>query len=76
MELQWQRLEGRSGHEAGLALLEKMYRERTGGALPKVVYTPRGKPYFEDESLHFSIKEVSDIIQFLLPAGSEWISRQ
>ena len=60
MELQWQRLEGRTGHEAGLALLEKMYLERTGGALPKVVYTPRGKPYFEDGGFHFSISHTKD----------------
>lgn len=60
MELQWQRLEGRSGHEAGLALLEKMYRERTGSALPRVQYTLRGKPYFEDGKLHFSVSHTKD----------------
>lgn len=48
-------LEGRSGHEAGRLLLARMYREKTGQALPDICVTPRGKPYFPEGSLHFSI---------------------
>ena len=48
-------LNGRSGHEAGRQLLERMYREHTGKPLPEILVTDRGKPYFADRSLHFSI---------------------
>lgn len=45
------RLEGRSGHEAGLALLE----QALGRPLPEIVVEPRGKPRFADGSAEFSI---------------------
>lgn len=45
----------RSGHEAGRRLLEQLYREETGEALPPILVTPRGKPYFENSLWHFSI---------------------
>ena len=38
-------------HEAGLALLESLY----GSPLPEICRTARGKPYFADSSVHFSI---------------------
>ena len=53
--LRWQRLEGRSGHEAGRALLAGAYREMTGKECPPIRTMDRGKPYFEDSPLHFSI---------------------
>lgn len=43
------------GHEAGRRLLEKLYRQHTGKPLPPIVYTPLGKPVFEQGDLHFSI---------------------
>lgn len=48
-------LEGRSGHEAGYALLARLYRQETGGSLPPIRRTDRGKPYFENSPYHFSI---------------------
>ena len=48
-------LNGGTGHEAGRALLEQLYREQTGKPLPEIRRTDRGKPYFADGSLHFSI---------------------
>lgn len=48
-------LEGRSGREAGRLLLAEMYRAKTGQNLPDICVTPRGKPYFSEGSLHFSI---------------------
>lgn len=48
-------LDGRGGHEAGWMLLEKLYREVTGEALPAIAFTKRGKPYFPGGTLHFSI---------------------
>lgn len=44
-----------SGHRAGLALLERLYRETTGRALPPMVRDPGGKPRFLDSPWHFSI---------------------
>lgn len=44
-----------NGHEAGRALLAQMYYDRTGLPLPLICQTPMGKPYFPDDSLHFSI---------------------
>jgi len=53
MELRWQRLEGRSGHEAGRALLAEMAGEGP------ILYTPRGKPCFENGP-HFSISHTKN----------------
>jgi len=55
MRIKWARLEGRSGHEVGRQLLQQLYREETGEDCPKILTTPRGKPYLEDVPLHFSI---------------------
>ena len=53
--LSWVRLEGRSGHEAGRALLAAAYREKTGKEMPPILTGEWGKPYFESSNLHFSI---------------------
>ena len=55
VRLAWARLDGRSGHEVGRQLLAQLYREETGEPMPRIQITPRGKPYFENSSLHFSI---------------------
>ena len=55
MQVKWERIDGRGGHEVGRALLRQLYRERTGEDCPPVLIAPRGKPYFENETLHFSI---------------------
>ena len=49
------RLDGLTGHEAGRRLLAELYRQATGRDLPKILTTDRGKPYFSDSNLHFSI---------------------
>lgn len=49
------RLSGKTGHEAGRALLGQLYREWTGEELPPIAVTERGKPYFPHSPLHFSI---------------------
>lgn len=46
---------GMSGHQAGLLLLEGLYREATGQDLPPIHRTERGKPYFPGSQWHFSI---------------------
>lgn len=43
------------GHRAGRALLARMYREVTGRDIPEIAVTDRGKPYFPDRSMYFSI---------------------
>lgn len=43
------------GHEAGRQLLKAMYESRYGEPLPPICITDRGKPYFENSSLRFSI---------------------
>lgn len=49
------RLNGRSGHEAGRALLAQLYHQATGESLPPIVIGEWGKPYFADSPWHFSI---------------------
>ena len=48
-------LAGRTGHEAGLALLAALYREETGLDLPPIAIAAGGKPYFPDSGWHFSV---------------------
>lgn len=53
-------LGGRSGHEAGRALLAQLYRARCGEEMPPIAVTERGKPYFVGSALHFSISHTKD----------------
>lgn len=48
-------LNGGPGHDYALDLLEKLYRIETGRAMPPILTTSRGKPYFADGEYHFSI---------------------
>ena len=48
-------LDGRTGHEAGRALLAALYREETGRELPPIAVKAGGKPYFPGSDWHFSI---------------------
>ena len=43
------------GHSAGRKLLEEMVAAHTGAPMPPIAVTDRGKPYFTEGSLHFSI---------------------
>ena len=51
---------GRSGHEAGRALLARLYRETTGEDLPSIAIGEKGKPYFLDSPYHFSISHTKN----------------
>ena len=55
MELRWVRFEKETGHEAGRRLLRQMYEEKFGQTMPEILMTNRGKPYFSDRSVHFSV---------------------
>lgn len=59
MILESRPLEGRTGHEAGRALLAELYRQETGESLPEIAITPDGKPYFPDSPWHFSISHTN-----------------
>lgn len=48
-------LAGRTGHEAGRALLAALYWEKTGLELPPIAVKAGGKPYFPGSDWHFSI---------------------
>jgi 4'-phosphopantetheinyl transferase len=66
MKLASMELSGLSGHEAGRVLLEKLYREQTGQQMPSIAVTDRGKPYFPDSDLHFSISHTPKRVFCLL----------
>ena len=55
MKIAGEALNGRSGHEAGRALLDRLYREETGEDCPEIAIADRGKPYFLNSTWHFSI---------------------
>lgn len=50
------------GHTAGRQLLAKMYRSHTGKEMPQIRITDRGKPYFAEGCLHFSISHTKNHI--------------
>ena len=53
-------LDGRTGHEAGRALLAQLYMEATGQPQPSVALGEWGKPYFMDSDWHFSISHTKN----------------
>ena len=55
MVLEYAHIRPGQGHEAGRQLLAQMYRAYTGKEMPEIDVTHRGKPYFKDSPLHFSI---------------------
>ena len=62
MELRYQKLQGKSGHDAGRQLLREMYREKTGKPMPQILTAPRGKPYFAEGDLRFSISHTKNYV--------------
>ena len=56
----WMRLDSCSGHDAGRQLLAELYWQETGEECPPVLVTNRGKPYFQDSPLHFSISHTKN----------------
>ena len=55
LEIAYRPVQDASPHDTGRALLGEMYRRHTGKALPPVARGDRGKPYFPDSPIHFSI---------------------
>lgn len=55
MKLEYAQIVPGQGHTAGRELLAKMHRAHTGKEMPEILITDRGKPYFAEGNLHFSI---------------------
>lgn len=55
-------LNGLNSHQAGLLLLQSMYEELTGEPMPALEKSPRGKPYFSQGNLHFSITHTRNTV--------------
>lgn len=60
MLLGYEMCHAREGHEAGRKLLQRLYRQYTGQEMPPILVTERGKPYFENSCIHFSISHTKD----------------
>ena len=58
MKLLFEKLNGQDPHQAGLALLERLW----GAPLPEIRRTERGKPYFPGQAMHFSISHTKEHI--------------
>ena len=50
------------GHAAGRELLQMMYEAAYGSPMPPVLVTDRGKPYFENAPVHFSISHTKHYV--------------
>ena len=48
------------GHQAGRRLLQAMYEECFEKPMPEILVTDRGKPYFPDGRVHFSISHTKN----------------
>ena len=53
--LRWASIGPGEGHAAGRALLKEMVEGLTQDAMPEILVARRGKPYFAEGGLHFSI---------------------
>ena len=50
---------GQTPHIAGRQLLRSLYESTYGTAMPGIATTPRGKPYFVEGKVHFSISHTA-----------------
>ena len=66
MVLEYKQIELGQGHAAGRELLAKMYRAYTGKEMPQIRITDRGKPYFPEGCLHFSISHTKNYVFCIL----------
>ena len=62
MELRSAQIGPEGGHQAGRALLQAMYTEKFGKTMPEILVTERGKPYFADGCVHFSISHTKKYV--------------
>lgn len=81
MQIGHMALQNIDGHTAGRQLLAQMYENMTGGALPEILVTDRGKPYLKNGALHFSVSHTKNHVFCVLserPVGidAEEMSRK
>ena len=81
MRIGYKKIENETAHAAGRALLAQMYRQQTGAEMPEICTTPKGKPYFAQGKLHFSITHTKNHVFCALsdrPVGidAEEVTRQ
>jgi phosphopantetheinyl transferase len=55
MEIKSAIIGSEGGHIAGRRLLQELYESRFETPMPEIAVTPRGKPYFVDTPVYFSI---------------------
>ena len=55
MEIKSAVIGSEGGHIAGRRLLQELYESRFKTPMPEIAVTPRGKPYFVDTPVYFSI---------------------
>jgi len=55
LALEYRKLDGDDGHTVGRELLRDMVQTYTHAPMPEIAITQRGKPYFPNSILHFSI---------------------
>ncbi len=60
MEIGYAAVGPEGGHTAGRMLLKKMYEDRYRKPLPKILIADRGKPYFQDSSVFFSLSHTKN----------------
>lgn len=55
LALEYRKHDGKNSHAAGRMLLQEMVESHTHASMPEISITQRGKPFFPDSNLHFSI---------------------
>lgn len=55
MQIGSARIGSEGGHAAGRALLKAMYTAAYGAPMPNILISDRGKPFFENSPVHFSV---------------------
>lgn len=55
LALEYRKLDGKDSHTAGRKLLQEMVEYHTQTSMPEISITQRGKPFFPDSNLHFSV---------------------
>lgn len=55
LALEVRNISPKEGHATGRALLKEMVEAHTGRPMPEIALANRGKPYFVESDLHFSI---------------------
>lgn len=61
MQIGYRAVGSEGSHQAGRQLLENMYTANFGSPVPPIAVTSRGKPYFTQGDVHFSISHTQQM---------------